>query len=403
LNTDFRTDEDTRKALVSHAVGLRCVDAIGAGPDHAGAATRMITVTVPFLPPLEEYQQRVREIWDRCWLTNHGPLVNELESQLTERLGVPHLRYVTNGTTALQLALRALDVRGEVITTPFSYVATTSSIVWEHCYPVMVDIRPDTLNIDPEEIERAITDKTGAILAVHVYGNACDIEALEAISRRHGLPLILDAAHAFGSSYKGRSLYAYGDISTASFHATKLFHTIEGGAVISADAEIDRRVSLLRNFGHVTPTTFESVGINGKNSEFHAAMGLCNLPYVPEILHRRKVLSGCYDLHLKDAPIRRQVINPHCQYNHAYYPVIFESEAVLLHVEETLNGHGIFPRRYFYPPLSSLPYLRERQPTPICDDIAPRVLCLPLYHTLSTEDVMMISSLVSRAARTGKR
>jgi dTDP-4-amino-4,6-dideoxygalactose transaminase len=310
-----------------------------------------------------------------------------------------HLLYVSSGTVALQLALRALDVRGEVITTPFSYVATTSSIMWDRSTPVMVDIRPDSLNIDPDKIEAAITEKTTAILAVHVYGNACNVDRLEEIAKRHRLHLIFDAAHTFGSQYKGKSLYAYGDVSIASFHATKLFHTIEGGALISSNPETIRRLSLMRNFGHTSPTEFELAGINGKNSEFHAAMGLCNLPYIPEILQRRKLLSERYNANLREAPLARPVITEGCQYNYAYYPVIFESEAVLQEVVETLNSHGIYPRRYFYPSLSSLPYLTIRQPTPVCDDIAGRVLCLPLYHTLSLEEVNLVSRLILRILR----
>jgi dTDP-4-amino-4,6-dideoxygalactose transaminase len=359
----------------------------------------MITVTVPFMPALEEYQERVRSIWDNRWLTNHGPLVNELEHQLQAYLEIQHLLYVSNGTTALQLALRALDVCDEVITTPFSYVATTSSIIWDRSTPVMVDIRPDTLNIDPDKIEAAITKRTTAILAVHVYGNACDVERLEEIARRHRLRLIYDAAHAFGSRYNGKSLYAYGDVSVASFHATKLFHTIEGGAVISSDPDLNRRLSLMRNFGHTSPATFELAGINGKNCEFHAAMGLCNLPHIPAILAQRKILSERYSTNLRGAAVRRPVITDGCQYNHAYYPVIFESEAALLQTNEILAANSIYPRRYFYPSLSSLDFLPTRQPTPVCDDIACRVLCLPLYHTLSIAEVDLISGLILRAIR----
>ncbi len=363
----------------------------------------MIPVTMPFMPPLNEYQEKVGTIWDRAWLTNHGPLVNELELQLKKRLGLDHLLYVSNGTVALQLALRAMNAHGEVITTPFSYVATTSSIVWNQSIPVMVDIQPDTLNIDPDKIEMAITKRTTAILAVHVYGNACNIERLEDIAKRHRLRLIFDAAHAFGSEYKGKSLYAYGAVSTASFHATKLFHTIEGGALIAPDAETIRRLSLMRNFGHTSPTSFDIAGINGKNSEFHAAMGLCNLPYIPAILEQRKLLSERYTANLRGAAIGRQVITEGCKYNFAYYPVIFEFEAVLLEVVEALNAHSIYPRRYFYPSLSSLPYLVDRQPTPNCDDIACRILCLPLYHALSIEEVDMVSRLILRTLRYRKK
>jgi dTDP-4-amino-4,6-dideoxygalactose transaminase len=356
--------------------------------------TFMITVTVPFMPPLNEYQERVKSIWDRHWLTNHGPLVTELEHQLRAFLGVPHISYVSNGTIALQIGLRALEVTGEVITTPFSYVATTSSILWEHCEPVMVDIRPDTLNIDPDKIEAAITERTTAILAVHVFGNPCEVERLTEIARRHRLRLIFDAAHAFGVTYKGRSVFAYGDASIASFHATKLFHTVEGGAVVSQDPAVARQVSLLRNFGHTSPTSFEVVGINGKNSELHAAMGLCNLQYVPSIIARRRLLSARYNSNLTGAMIRRPTISSDCQYNYAYYPAIFESEAVLHQVLDTLAEKNVCPRRYFYPSLSSLPYLKRSHFTPVCDDIASRILCLPLYHTLSVDDVDMICDAI---------
>lgn len=354
----------------------------------------MITVTKPFIPPLADYQQWLESIWARGWLTNHGPLVNELEQRLRRYLEVENLLFVSNGTVALQLALRALDVAGEVITTPFSYVATTSSILWERLTPVMVDIRPDTLNINPDLIEAAITERTTAILAVHVYGNPCEIERLQHIAERYRLRLIFDAAHAFGTRYRGRSLYAYGDVATASFHATKLFHTTEGGAVVASDPEIVRRLTLMRNFGHTTPTDFDLVGINGKNSEFHAAMGLSNLPYIQEILDRRAALSERYDDNLAGADVQHQRIEEDCVYNHAYYPVIFRSEDILLKVIEAFQARGIQPRRYFYPSLSSLKFLPRRDYTPVCDSIARRALCLPLYHALSFEEVDMISGIL---------
>jgi len=358
-----------------------------------------INVTKTFLPPIAEYERYLQDIWSRGWITNHGPLVNELELQLKERLGLDYLLFVSSGTTALQIALRALDLEGEVITTPFSYVATTASIIWHGCEPVMVDIAPDTLNIDAQKIEAAITERTSAILATHVYGNSCDIAAIQAVAERHGLPVIYDAAHAFGSRYRGRTVFAYGDISATSFHATKLFHTIEGGGVIARTPELLRRLALVRNFGHTSPTDFECVGINGKNSEFHAAMGLCNLNYVDKILQVRADLSAHYDQKLKGLPLRRPSITPGCDYNHAYCPVIFESEEALLRVVETLTFHNIFPRRYFYPSLSRLRYLNREFRTPVCDDIAPRVLCLPIYHSLSLEEIDMICRLISRSLR----
>ncbi len=358
-----------------------------------------ITVTKPFLPPIEDYQRYLREIWTRGWLTNNGPLVNELELRLKQYLNIEHLLYVVNGTIALQVAIKALGLTGEVITTPFSYVATTSSLLWEGCEPVMVDILHDTLNLDPTRIEEAITKRTTGILATHVYGNACEIEAIETIAKAHDLKVIYDGAHAFASAYRGRSLLSYGDVSTTSFHATKLFHTVEGGMVCAREPELLRKMSLLRNFGHASPTDFECPGINGKSSEFHAAMGLCNLPHVAEILRLRRELSMHYTAQLSAASVRRPTVTAECDYNHAYYPVIFDSEAVLTKVVAALTANNIFPRRYFYPSLSRLPYLKRRFETPISDNISPRVLCLPLYHSLTTEEVDMICRLIHRTLR----
>ena len=357
-----------------------------------------IPVTKPFLPPIGDYQAMVAGIWQRQWLTNHGPLVSELEMQLKDQLGLEHLLFLANGTVALQVAIRACGLQGEVITTPFSYVATTSSIAWEHCQPVMVDIDPETLNIDPARIEAAITSRTTGILATHVFGNPCRVEEIEAIARRHKLKVIYDAAHAFGTLYKGRSLLSYGDVSTCSFHATKLFHTIEGGLVASLDADTLRRMALLRNFGHASQTEFDGVGINGKNSEFHAAMGLCNLPHVPEILARRQALTERYRSALGGTGLRFQRIEADTRYNHAYFPVIFPSEEALGETLAALTQHTIFPRRYFYPSLSTLDYVGP-QHTPVADDIACRVLCLPLYHALSFEELDLVARLIKRALR----
>ncbi len=357
-----------------------------------------INVTKPFLPPFEMYEKYLRGIWSREWLTNNGPLVNELEIKLKERLEIDHLLYVSNGTIALQIAIKALNLSEEIITTPFSYVATTSSIVWEGCRPVMVDISPETLNIDPGKIEAAITEKTSAILATHVYGNPCDVVAIAAIADKHNLKVIYDAAHAFGSKVAGRSLLSYGDISTVSFHATKLFHTIEGGAVVSNSAEVLKRMAEMRNFGHISPIEFKEVGINGKNSEVHAAMGLCNLNFIEDILAARRLLSQHYDMVLQGCSITRPAGFIDFNYNYAYYPVIFESEHVLLAVVEQLNLNKIFPRRYFYPSLSKLPYI-DGQLTPIAEDISKRVLCLPLYHDLSFEEIDMICRVIRQSMR----
>lgn len=357
-----------------------------------------INVTKPFLPPFEEYQTYIKKIWKREWLTNNGPLVNDLELKLKEHLDVDHLLFLCNGTIALQIAIRALDLQGEIITTPFSYVATTSSIVWERCKPVMVDICPKTMNIEPKKIEHAITEKTTAILATHVFGNPCDVVAIASIAKKHDLRVIYDAAHAFGTIYKGRSLLVHGDISTCSFHATKLFHTIEGGAVITPNAAILKRMALMRNFGHISVHEFGEVGINGKNSEMHAAMGLCNLKYIKQILHVRHKLSERYRSHLEELPISFQEITLETQYNHSYFPIVFETETTLLKVLKLLNLNNVYPRRYFMPSLSELHYV-SGQSTPIAEDISRRVLCLPLYHTLSDEEMDMICRLIKRAIR----
>lgn len=357
-----------------------------------------ITVTKPFLPPYDEFEAYLRGIWDREWLTNNGPLVNELELRLKEYLKTDHLLFLANGTIALQIAIRSLDLSGEIITTPFSYVATTSSIVWEKCKPVMADICPDTLNIDPTKIEQAITDKTTAILATHVFGNPCAVEAISAIASKHDLRVIYDAAHAFGTIHRGQSLLNYGDIATCSFHATKLFHTIEGGAVVTRNPEILKQMAMMRNFGHTSLTEFGGLGINGKNSEMHAAMGLCNISHLQSILDVRQRLCKRYLTHLEDMPVTFQKIAPDTLYNHAYFPVIFETETILLKVLEQLNLNNIYPRRYFFPSLSNLPYVVD-QHTPIAEEISRHVLCLPLYYTLSDEEVDMICRLIKRSIK----
>jgi len=356
----------------------------------------MINVTKPFLPPKEEYFAYLEGIWEREWLTNNGPLVNDLELKLKDYLGVNHLLFLGNGTIALQIAIKALQLKGEVITTPFSYVATTNSIIWEGCEPVFADIDRKSLNIDAGKIEERITDKTSAILATHVYGNPCDVEAIDAIAKKHGLKVIYDAAHAFGVTYKGRSIFEYGDISTASFHATKVFHTIEGGAVVANDPELIKGMARLRNFGHSGYDTFDRAGVNGKNSEFHAAMGLVNLKYIDDILRVRKQQAKHYDKALATLEVAKPVILKGAEWNYSYYPIVFESEKKLLESIHELNAHWIYPRRYFYPSLSGLDYLKQRYDTPVCDDICKRVLSLPLYHSLKTEDIDFIARVLLR-------
>ncbi|MBD1396946.1 DegT/DnrJ/EryC1/StrS family aminotransferase [Pontibacter sp. JH31] len=356
----------------------------------------MIPVTKPFLPSQEEYNKYLSAIWERQWLTNNGPLVNELELRLKDYLKVKHLLYVSNGTLALQIAIKALDLKGEIITTPFSFSATTGSIVWEGCEPVFVDIDADTLNIDPTSIEAAITPKTTAILATHVYGNACDINSIDSIAKKYNLKVIYDAAHCFGVKYKGQSIFNFGDISTTSFHATKLFHTIEGGALVTNSPELTYKMSYLRSFGNISPEEFAGVGTNAKNSEFHAAMGLCVLERIDQILNVRKVICERYNLMLSTLNAKRIKIQSECSWNHSYFPIIFETEEALLKALKLLNDNKVYPRRYFYPSLNTLPFLKSQE-MPIAESVSKRILCLPLYHTLNIEEVDFIARLLLRA------
>ena len=355
----------------------------------------MIPVTKPFLPAEREFRSYIKNIWERQWLTNNGPLVNTLELRLKEYLNVDHLLFVSNGTIGLQLAIRALGLQGEIITTPFSFVATTSSIVWQGCKPVFVDIDPDTFNINPALIEAAITPRTSAILATHVYGNPCDIDAIQQIADKHNLKVIYDAAHCFGTKYKGRSVYDYGDITVTSFHSTKLFHTVEGGAVFTRKPELLKKMATMRNFGYCGVDAFCEEGINAKNSEFHAAMGLCNLNHVGEILKKRKVLSTYYKTKLAKLDVQLQKLQNPDDYNYAYFPILFKTEAQMHYSKAKLELAQIFCRRYFYPPLSSLPYV-EKVPMPVCESVASRILCLPLYHTLAYADLDFICRLLLR-------
>ncbi|MHA4808298.1 DegT/DnrJ/EryC1/StrS family aminotransferase [Flavitalea flava] len=361
----------------------------------------MINVTKAYLPPLEEYVKYLEGIWSRCHLTNNGPLVNELEEKLKEYLGVKYFFFINNGTIALQLAIKALDLKGEIITTPFSYVATTSSIIWENAEPVFTDIHPQTFTIDADKIEAAITPKTSAILATHVYGIPCDVERIQAIADKHKLKVVYDAAHAFGVKYKGQSLLNYGDISTLSFHATKLFHTVEGGGMVTNDPDLMHRLSYMRNFGHKGQEEFWGLGINGKNSEFHAAMGLCVYPQIDQILERRKELSETYDKNFKALNVQliRPVVPQDTQYNYAYYPVVFGDEKQLLSVKDVLNAAYIYPRRYFYPALHALPYLKNKKELPVAESAASRVLCLPLYHDLTTDEIKRICSIIAEVLK----
>jgi dTDP-4-amino-4,6-dideoxygalactose transaminase len=354
----------------------------------------MILVTKPFLPPKEEVYELIDKIWESGWLTNNGPLVNQLESGLKDYLALQNLLYVNNGTIALQIAIKALELKGEIITTPFSFIATSSCIIWESCKPVYADICPKSFNIDPDLIEAAITPATTAILATHVFGNPCDIDAIEKIASKHKLKVIYDAAHCFGSLYKNKSVFGFGDISTTSFHATKIFHTVEGGALFCNSVALLEKMSFLRNFGYNGPTTFMEVGINGKNSELHAAIGLINLNYMPDILQKRKSQYQYYSSKLNHKDITFQEQQSNSTHNYSYMPLVFKTEEIVLKIIKELEINNIFPRRYFYPSLNTVPLFKIEQPCPVSEYIAKRIICLPLYHTLENKDIDLITTII---------
>lgn len=356
----------------------------------------MLNVTKSFLPDIEDYISYLRKIWKSGWLTNHGPLITELENRLKEYLGVKHLFFVNNGTIALQIALKAVGAQREVITTPFSYVATVSSIAWENCTPVFADIDPKTLCICPKSVESKITPNTTAIVAVHVYGTPCAVEALHDISERYQIPVIYDAAHAFGVRHQETSVLNYGSVSTLSFHATKVFHTVEGGAIITSDDQLAHRISFMRNFGHNGPTDFHGIGVNGKASELNGAMGLAILPKIGEAIESRKQASERYDYLLssffddKDRLLQKPQMISGSSYNYSYYPLLVKNEALLVEIVNSLKEDQIVARRYFYPSLNKLPYLQKFESAPVSEDVSARVLCLPLFPGITTAEQVRV-------------
>ncbi|WP_289021495.1 DegT/DnrJ/EryC1/StrS family aminotransferase [uncultured Salegentibacter sp.] len=354
----------------------------------------MIPVTKTYFPDLEEYNAQLKRIWQNEWLTNRGELVKELEEKIKTQLNIPNITLTTNGTLPIQIALNVLANKGEVITTPFSYVATTSAIVWEHCTPVFVDIHPEYLTIDETKIEAAITPKTTAILATHVFGNPCHVEEIERIAQKHDLKVIYDAAHCYGVRYKGKSLFNYGDVSTCSFHATKIFHTGEGGAFFCKDDALNHKLFYSHNFGHKTATEFQGVGINAKMSELQAAMGLTVLPYMEEIFKGRKKVVDFYNENLDFSKLKKLKIREETTWNYSYYPVIFENEETLLKVQRSLNKNEIYPRRYFYPSLNTLKYTEKIQ-MENSESVASRILCLPLYNGLTAKETREICKIIN--------
>lgn len=362
-----------------------------------------IYVTEPFLSPLAEFQPYLEQIWESKWLTNAGPFHQQLESRLCEYLGVEHLALFANGTLALVTALQALRIAGEVITTPFSFVATAHSLLWNGIKPVFVDIHPESFNLDPEKIEAAITPQTTAIMPVHVYGKPCDVEKIQKIADLYGLKVIYDAAHAFGVAYQGESLLKHGDLSTLSFHATKVFNTFEGGAIVCPNAKTKKRIDDLKNFGFADEVTVVSPGINGKMNEVQAAFGLLQLKHINEAIARRREIYARY--HDKLSHVRGIFCPPlpaGTIYNYAYFPILIKKDYPLGRDElyEKFRQHNIYARRYFYPLISDFPMYRglpsaAQSNLPVARQVADRVICLPIFPALEAADQENIIALIA--------
>ena len=362
-----------------------------------------IYVTQPFLPPLEEFIPYLEEIWNSKILTNNGPFHQQLEQALCEYLGVNHISLFTNCTIAMVTALQALRITGEVITTPYSFVATSHSLLWNGIKPVFVDINLDIFNLDPAKIEAAITPQTTAIMPVHVYGHPCDVDAIQKIADKYNLKVIYDAAHAFGVRDEGGSILRYGDLSVLSFHATKVFNTFEGGAIVCPDAKTKLRIDQLKNFGFVDEVTVVAPGINGKMSELNAAIGLLQLKHVDQAIEKRKEIDANYRELLKDVKgIRYLQDSGEIVANYAYFPILVEGDYPLSRdaLYQKLKDNGIHPRRYFYPLISDFPMYRgllsaRRENLPVATDVANRVLCLPIYPSLLAEQTVEVAQLIS--------
>lgn len=362
-----------------------------------------VYVTQPFLPPLEEFVPYLEQIWESKWLTNGGPFHQQLERALCDYLGVEHVALFTNGTLALVTALQALRITGEVITTPYSFVATSHSLLWNGIKPVFVDIDPQTLNLDPSKIEAAITPQTTAIVPVHCYGHPCDVEAIRQIADTYNLKVVYDAAHAFGVEDAHGSILRHGDLSVVSFHATKVFNTFEGGAIVCPDAKTKTRIDYLKNFGHAGETTVVAPGINGKMCEFNAALGLLQMKYIDEALARRKVIDAAYRERLAGVKgIRCLGDAGERVANYAYFPILVEAEYPISRdaLYHRLKAHDVHPRRYFYPLISDYPMYRglasaQRDNLPVAAMAAQQVLCLPIYPDLDLSVVDKVAGLIA--------
>ncbi|WP_426416866.1 DegT/DnrJ/EryC1/StrS family aminotransferase [Aestuariirhabdus sp. LZHN29] len=356
----------------------------------------MIPVTKPFLPNKEKLKSYIDGIYDRGILTNYGPLVQELERRLQDRFDVDHVILVANGSMALQVVYKVLELEGEVVTTPFSFVATTSTMVWGGLKPVFADIDPATFNIDPDNIDSIISNRTSAIVPVHVFGNPCNVEAIESIAKKYQLKTIYDASHAFDVVYKGKSIFGCGDVSTISFHATKLFHTIEGGAIVTRDAALAKKIRLATNFGFTGPGKIDALGINAKMNEFEAAMGLCVLDEVDHIANARKCIVETYELAL-EGKVGFQRFQAETKKNFSYAPVLFSNSDRVFEVEQRLNESGIYPRRYFYPSLDCLSYLPGSPSCTVSRELSEKILCLPVYVGLTDGEQAKIIKIIEDA------
>jgi len=367
-----------------------------------------VYVTQPFLPPLAEFTTYLEKIWDSKVLTNGGPFHQQLEKALCEHLGVEHIALFTNGTVALVTALQALRITGEVITTPYSFVATAHSLLWNGIKPVFVDVDPLTLNLDPKKIEAAITPQTTAIMPVHCYGHPCDVDAIQKIADNYNLKVIYDAAHAFGVQNQSGSVLRFGDLSVLSFHATKVYNTFEGGAIVCPDAKTKQRIDHLKNFGFVDEVTVVAPGINGKMSEFNAALGMLQLKYIDGAIERRKEIDGIYRAYLADVPgVRCLDKTGETVSNYAYFPVLIDHDYPIDRdaLYDLLRRHDIYARRYFYPLISEFPMYRglpsaQRDNLPAATEASRKVLCLPMYPDLSAEEQMRVIQLVRSSGRT---
>ena len=363
--------------------------------------SKIINVTKPTLPELKDYLFYLEEIWKSRCLSNRGPFAIMLEEELKSFLKVNHIGLVANGALALQLAIKSLNIKGSVITTPFSYVATTNSILWENCNPIFVDIDKNTLCINSELIESKITQDTSAIMATHVYGNPCNVKLIERIAKQYKLKVLYDAAHAFNIKIDGKSILNFGDASILSFHATKLFHTAEGGAVICKSKKILNKINVMKAFGHIGEEKYLMVGINGKMSELHAALGICNIKNVEESIIKRQKVASTYDRMLNQfistGVLRKQSIANNVSYNYSYYPVIFKTKQTMLATKTALEKNRVYPRRYFYPSLNKLSFLHSANECVVSEDISQKILCLPSYDDLTENEIKKIVMIISES------